>query len=910
MILDSPQGKHQGIIREKLELRKPGFQFCRYIVSVKGNSSDFVAAQDSIWRDRKAFTKQMLRQFLRKTISREAWTGAPWIVDDKLARTYKLELEVPLEKRYDAQQAARKASLALKKQEQNSSFTSFMPQEHQPHQYQQPAPVPNSQQRFPPIKPAAKSHKTKSMQANGQNYTGHQLHPEAQTISQVWLQDAPSYHIGANFQNNHYNLSHPSLNNVQRGQFHGMHTGMLGQPHQPLLQTSLPLIPARDRVIEDLELPWKKGQQRPDLKFFSKDVPKSAKTSNKDSNILMKSVGPLLQIWDTLNVHTGPEGMFPLDSFTFDDFVEAMIITSPDVECELFDEIHCAVLKQLVDDDGEFHVFGFAESEDEESDESEDESETSASPVPDPASAPPARSTRSSLAKSEAAALKKRSPSPELPQNQAAEMLEEYGWLDRLKENDFQDGGWQVIMVGFLRKVMLNGPSTADKEKCEAILAHLAPVDAEPTRETARSQYDVMDVNMRIEALEMASISACRTPKFKRYLDGCAKAMTQTRNRKTELQRNRKTLYGSLPHRVMTFADKRCRIDKLAGLDNQKKNDFSEEGDAKAAAETNGTQHEDVNEAHEDEKEGDNIDVLEKPSGRKRKRADKIERREKKKKMTKEEEEKAKRAAKYQALLDEIEEAKEDIKETEEQIAEEDADLREGNCSRAICLGKDRYCNRYYWFERNGMPYGGLPDSSTAKYGYANSRVWVQGPDENDYRTMVDLKEPELSKDRQAFGVTPLERKTADEGSTRLVNANQWGYYDEPAEVDALVAYLNDNGVREKALKMQLKSLQGEIGRYMNKLKDRYTEPEDKKDGESEERHVRMSLRNKKTRSNDTKAYSCQLWTNNMAREVLGHLHSEPPRPRKVKPKPKPEPRAPLNRQKKPVTRQGGRYDF
>lgn len=541
------------MIREKLELRKPGFQFCRYIVSVKGNTSDFVAAQDSIWRDRKAFTKQMLRQFLRKTISREAWSGAPWIVDDKLARIYKLDLEVPPEKRYDAQQAARKASAAIKKQEQNNSFNSFAgqqqqvqqqrpQQQHQQYQHHQQVPHPPNSQRYPNIKPAGKAQKMKPLQANSQIYVSPHLHPQAQTISQVWVQDASTAPLGTQMQGNPFSQIYPSYSNFPKGQHPNVH-GMIGQATHPHHQSSLPLIPAKDRVVEDLELPYTKGERRPELKFFSKDVPKGAKATDKDHNVLMKSIGPLLQIWDTLNVHTGPEGMFPLDSFTFDDLVEAMVISSPEIDCELFNEIHCAVLKQLVDEDGDFHVLGFAESEDEdESDESGDESDASTSPIPDPATAPPARSTRSSLAKSEAAALRKRTPTPELPQNQAAEMLEDYGWLERLKDQDLQDGGWEVIMVGFLRKVMLNGQSPTDKEKCEEILAHLAPVDADPTQETARMQYAIMDVNMRVDALEMACVYACRTPKFKRYLDGCAKAMTQTRNRKMELQRTRKTL--------------------------------------------------------------------------------------------------------------------------------------------------------------------------------------------------------------------------------------------------------------------------------------------------------------------------------------------------------------------------------
>ena len=67
----------------------------------------------------------------------------------------------------------------------------------------------------------------------------------------------------------------------------------------------------------------------------------------------MKSIGPLLCIWETLNVH---DTIYMLDSFTFDDFVDAMRFTHETVECELFVEMHCAILKQIVNGSGKSRV--------------------------------------------------------------------------------------------------------------------------------------------------------------------------------------------------------------------------------------------------------------------------------------------------------------------------------------------------------------------------------------------------------------------------------------------------------------------------------------------------------------------------------------------------------------------------
>lgn len=79
----------------------------------------------------------------------------------------------------------------------------------------------------------------------------------------------------------------------------------------------------------------------------------------------------------------------------------------------------------------------------------------------------------------------------------------------------------------------------------------------------------------------------------------------------------------------------------------------------------------------------------------------------------------------YQRVLKKIDEQKANIEKLEEKIDVVDNDLREADCPRTRCLGKDRFCNRYWWFERNAMPYGGMPNSSTAEAQFANGRLWV-----------------------------------------------------------------------------------------------------------------------------------------------------------------------------------------
>ncbi|CRK25642.1 hypothetical protein BN1708_014268, partial [Verticillium longisporum] len=82
-----------------------------------------------------------------------------------------------------------------------------------------------------------------------------------------------------------------------------------------------------------------------------------------------------------------------------------------------------------------------------------EEEEEARSPTPE-AERPPARATRSSLAKAEAERLaaelkaaEAEAAEPEV-KHRAEDLLEEYEWIEHLRKRDFKDGGWEMIMVG------------------------------------------------------------------------------------------------------------------------------------------------------------------------------------------------------------------------------------------------------------------------------------------------------------------------------------------------------------------------------------------------------------------------------------------------------------------------------
>lgn len=101
----------EGSIREKAKfpmIRGPDGQvqreaFSRYFVRLVNQPGDEALLDDKhIRRDRKVFTKQNLRAFLKNSLQRESWSGAPWLVKEHLAIQYRLPMEIPAHLLQDA----------------------------------------------------------------------------------------------------------------------------------------------------------------------------------------------------------------------------------------------------------------------------------------------------------------------------------------------------------------------------------------------------------------------------------------------------------------------------------------------------------------------------------------------------------------------------------------------------------------------------------------------------------------------------------------------------------------------------------------------------------------------------------------------------------------------------------------
>ena len=502
--------RSSGVLREKTRfpelLRADGSversAYARYLVCLNDPSDkEIVVEPKDLARERKTFTKQRLRSFLKKSIDHESWLGAPWCVKPEIANALQICSIVPPHLTYEHQMAQRKANSMQKKTDFDGQLLNFSPG-------------------LPQLKPKGQKHKRGSQDAanlSAEYQRALAANPDFSKIPQQQVEQFLTVPNGFS------------------------HIAVKSQPKQP------PPLPAPKYPIEDLELPPIQNKPpRPAFKFLSIDLPTPhILPERSDSGILMRSVGPLLETWDTLNVYCE---VFQLDSFTFDDYIEALQLTHDIHSCKLISEIHCAVLKRLVNDANDkngqvqFTLPEYNSSKSEDSSTADTASLPSSTPEPEVKHS--ARTTRSSLAKSEAADLRAvQIANPFVVEgrvHRAAEMehsTRTYDWKTRLRKRVFGQGAWVYIVVGLLYQL---SSDPRRKKACDDILSKLAPPDQEATVQTAISRYPLTDINTRVKILEILCMLSLETKAIRAYMEECNNNMTEFRKEKIDMQRKRR----------------------------------------------------------------------------------------------------------------------------------------------------------------------------------------------------------------------------------------------------------------------------------------------------------------------------------------------------------------------------------
>ncbi len=251
--------------------------------------------------------------------------------------------------------------------------------------------------------------------------------------------------------------------------------------------------------IDDLDLP-PEGTIRPALKrnvFFSPRLVELA-----------------LECWTFLNIYSE---VFIFDSFTYDDFVDAIHYNSEGAAtCELFVEIHCALLKTFIAKDTGKIELSLPSS-----------SETADDHVNGEDVKDEMVSNDSSLS--------------DLTPNQRVEELYEDGssWSSKIKRREFRDGGWEMVIIGLLHDLSSHKTYSAI---VELVLGHLLPIETTNTPGTVQEMYVTLDPNLKLQILHILCQLSMETSVVRGYIDDCSESSTELRKEKVETQRNRRTL--------------------------------------------------------------------------------------------------------------------------------------------------------------------------------------------------------------------------------------------------------------------------------------------------------------------------------------------------------------------------------
>ncbi|KAK9472911.1 ATP-utilizing chromatin assembly and remodelling N-terminal-domain-containing protein [Dipodascopsis tothii] len=621
--------KHDVVIREKAqfnsiqlpngEIRPPYAKYRIEILSKDRLGHEEIVDEPQISRDRKRFSKSMLRTFIKNAVSRESWAGAPWLVKERYAIRYRIDMNIP--------------SHLLR----NKGLT--------PQEMAEAARRARELNRKRDDKPAGKERLTKAELA-------------ARELEKRRLRSTEDLDL--------IELADP-----------------------PAVMPRLQIEPAFPRELH----------------------------------------GAALETWAFLNLYHEP---LLLSAFSFDDFVQALQHDRFDMPCELFAEMHAAVLKVIVgpnlpaqlavalpeqdapDSDSDDDRPAATDDEDEFYDANENKNETD--DADDTHDEHPDGASDGGVT------------------NRAADMQrwKGGGWKERLQRRLFVNGGMETIIVGVLHEI-----ADVDEYRpaCVRILDQVAPLDLPATLETAGTQYYKLPAGDKLAALHMLCRLIRDAPLIRARIDHCMEESTRLRRERLE-----------------THKEQRQLADTLKSLEDARLSYFP---DGLPSADTT-----------------DNEDDDAKPRRRRNDAESAL----------------ARTDASFRKLIVNINATKKAIQKCADALRQAEADLRGFDCQRARMLGRDRYYNRYWWFENNGLA-DGAPGT------YAMGRLWVQGPTPEDVEQFLGghaLFDTMLVAQRMRLEVDP--------GSV-LRSMDDWGYYDDAASIDRLVAWLGTKGSREPRLK-------------------------------------------------------------------------------------------------------------
>ncbi|KAG8763256.1 hypothetical protein FRC11_005033 [Ceratobasidium sp. 423] len=166
-------------------------------------------------------------------------------------------------------------------------------------------------------------------------------------------------------------------------------------------------------------------------------------------------------------------------------------------------------------------------------------------------------------------------------------------------------------------------------------------------------------------------------------------------------------------------------------------------------------------------------------------------------------------AAEHKGLVKQRQAHIDEAAKLEKQLAEIEREFRQLlGATRMKPLGKDRFHNRLWWFDGiAGVGMGGKVSEGKGNKGKGRAvekerereaqgvgRIFLQGPEKGEWEFVMN------GRDERAVRA----RRVAEEGEEYMLEPGEWAMYAEPEQIEEFIAWLNPKGTRELHLKNAL----------------------------------------------------------------------------------------------------------
>ncbi|KAF9325656.1 hypothetical protein BG006_010861 [Podila minutissima] len=398
------------------------------------------------------------------------------------------------------------------------------------------------------------------------------------------------------------------------------------------------------------------------------------------------------------------------------------------------------------------------------------------------------------------------------------------GWDARLVPSSRD--GWEAVLVGLINEL----GSFEAIPNVDRILNHLVP-DEKSTKDDVEYLFPSLPLEDKVSILVFLIETASGTSAIRHYMDDCREQLKGLRQEKIDLNREKRNLQAEKAEMERQDAIN-ALSEKDNGLDQAVATPEASQPDSEADSIHSGRQNGDSLSRSESRQEKLKRQQLEREQEEHRKTQDILRQRAVNKA----------KSAEQKARLDarkKLHDQEHALVRREEQI---DRDSRRCAVARIKPLGQDRFFNRYWYF-----------DGVTSMH--ATDRIYIQSPsflDLETVRTGSDMnkilarhkvedpsgelesllrsqseeigaamviekiarvkklqqeRERETDSDNEEeakasgnYEKLALEDQEFDETKAVEHKSSQWSYYSEPEQVDALLLWLNEKGVREHAL--------------------------------------------------------------------------------------------------------------